>query len=248
MLPIFVWPFHFPLVFDSFAQRRLKSRRKAALDDLEGVQISQLDIDSGDKELADAKKKHETLQTELNGYDFDEKISSKNKQIREADETREDLTNELNALNRHAEYRAKLDMKKKEVEDKKAGIERMWVEPRRSLRSNVWLSSPPQSRSLSNNRDTFYRFKSAEPQAETMEQDVSRLISGKESDLRTSELQNAEKNKVVQQIESNLGLARRQSREKTKIMEGEWMERSPMAFPSSVVKLIRISSPLFWSD
>lgn len=54
-----------------------------------------------------------------------------------------------------------------------------------------------------------------------MEQDVSRLISGKESDLRTSELQNAEKNKVVQQIESNLGLARRQSREKTKIMEGE---------------------------
>lgn len=77
---------------------------------------------------------------------------------------------------------------------------------------------------LSSNRDVFYRFKSSEPEALTMESEVSRLISNKESDLRDVQRKETEKNKVVQQIESTLGFARKQSREKTRAMEGELTE------------------------
>lgn len=106
-------------------QRRIKSRRKKAIDDLEVVPVSQMDDTTGKKEVDEAKKRHEALQAELTSKDFDKELTQKNRAIKSADDEREELTVELNALNRQAEQRAKLHMKKTEVEDKKSGVERL---------------------------------------------------------------------------------------------------------------------------
>jgi DNA repair exonuclease SbcCD ATPase subunit len=108
-------------------QRKLRDRIKRAQDDLDGVAVTSADVEAATKDWDDAKAKLSALKAETTRADVDGRMREKNKEIRDLDQTREDLTVELNSLNRHADFRARLDVKKGERSAKEQEIQSLWV-------------------------------------------------------------------------------------------------------------------------
>ena len=108
-------------------QRKLRDRIKRAQDDLDGVAVTSADVEAATKDWEDAKAKLSALKTETTRADLDGRTREKNKEIRDLDQTREDLTVELNSLNRHADFRARLDVKKGERTAKEQEIQSLCV-------------------------------------------------------------------------------------------------------------------------
>ena len=95
-----------------------KERVRTMQQELEGMDISSRDVETASKEHTDLVEQGEAMASAQVAANFDVRIREKNEEIRRLDEQREDATSELNVLNRQADFRAKLDMKRRAAEQK----------------------------------------------------------------------------------------------------------------------------------
>lgn len=172
--------------------KKLRDRIKKIQNEIEDAPSAQIDIDAAKKEHTTQKARLEELNKEQIEAKHDEKIATKNSEIREMDDRRETLTTELNSLNRQADFRAKLDMNKKAAEQKKASIESLF----------------------SRNADMFTRYIGGTSSAEKVEEEVLKAIARKEEENVQLETEAQEVARRHQQVESNLAFARNQVKEK----------------------------------
>lgn len=178
--------------------KRLKDRLKKTQEELETSPVTRLELESAEKEHKDLASKLEELIKQQVDADYDGKIRIKNNEIRELDDRREEYTSELNSLQRHADFRAKLDMKKKSVAQKRQDIQAL----------------------LERHDEAIKRFTESEVNAETVETEVAKATTAKEKVLTQAERVDQDKNKKVQHVESTLTFARTQLKDKEERIKG----------------------------
>lgn len=172
--------------------KRFKSRVKTMQQELDGMVITSLDVQTAEKDYADLIKQGEDMAAAQAEANYDGKIREKNDAIRKMDEQREDVTGELNILNRQADFRAKLDMKRKSAEQKKGEADALLDR---------------HSEALTQATGKIVTGLEAERQ-------VNEAISAKEKELANKERAEQESNKRLQHTESTLTFARKQLKEK----------------------------------
>lgn len=179
--------------------KRLKDRLKKTQEELETSPVTRHELEAAEKEHQDLSAKLDGLVKQQTEADYDGKIRAKNNEIRELDDRREEYTSELNSLQRHADFRAKLDMKKKASEQKRQDLEAL----------------------LTRHKEAFKRFTNNELRAETIEMEMVEATAGKEKALAQAERIDQEKSKKVQHLESTLSFAKAQLKEKEARIAGE---------------------------
>jgi DNA repair protein RAD50 len=172
--------------------KRVKARAKGLQQEMDGMSITSLDIETAEKEHADLVAQGEALMSAQAKANYDGKIREKNDEIRKMDEQREDITSELNTLNRQADFRAKLDMKRRSAEQKQTEANSL----------------------MERHRDALKKATGKDVNGEEAEQEVQEAVAAKEKTLETKERAEQESNKKLQHIESTLTFSRKQLKEK----------------------------------
>ncbi|UZJ57177.1 hypothetical protein CBS101457_006497 [Exobasidium rhododendri] len=172
--------------------RRLKERVREMQQDVDAMAITALDVQTAEKEYADLVAQGTEMTNAQAAANYDGKIRNKNEEIRRMDEQREVVTNELNTLNRQADFRAKLDMKRKSAEQKR-------------VESNALLER---------HADALYRVTGKQVNGEDAESDVNEASNSKEKELKIKERAESESSKQLQHVETTMTFAKRQLKEK----------------------------------
>lgn len=172
--------------------RRLKTRIKQAQDELDNVAVSEVDISEAREAHQEDLRKTGRLRKEIEDANYDEQIRKKNGEIRDLDDLREERTSELNTLNRHADFRAKLDMKKKDSEHKGKAADAL----------------------VGRNAAAFKRLVGKDAILKSFDKDLSQASIAKDREVAAAEREEAEKNRGVQHLESMLSMSRSQLKEK----------------------------------
>ncbi|CAO1622307.1 unnamed protein product [Sympodiomycopsis kandeliae] len=177
--------------------KQLKEKMKLAEEDIDRLGVPDTDIVIARETVEENIKKVDRLRKEIETANFDSEIRKKDSEIKELDGRRDELTMDLNALNRHADYRAKLEMKKKDSEQKAKAI--------RAL--------------LDRSSSSFNKYIDHDPTEATFEKDVNRSASLKDQEVLEAERKEAEKNREVQHLESTVSISRSQLKEKKDQLE-----------------------------
>lgn len=172
--------------------KRIKARTKGVQNEMDDMSITSLDVETAEKMLADLLAQGEAMTSAQAKVNYDGKIREKNDEIRKKDEQREDLTSELNTLNRQADFRAKLDMKRRSAEQKQAEADGLMVR----------------------HCDAFKRATGKDVRGEDAEREIQEAITVKEKELSANERVEQESNKRLQHTESTLSFERKQLKEK----------------------------------
>lgn len=172
--------------------RRLKDRAKQAEDELDCILVSEFDVSALRDRHREDLGKIDKLRQDLEEANYDEQLRKKNNEIRDLEERREELTGELNALNRHAEFRAKLDMKKREREHKLSAAKSL----------------------MSRHEASIQKLTGSEVQLDLLERNVARANISNEENLAALERDEADRCRAVQHLESALSISQNQLRDK----------------------------------
>lgn len=172
--------------------KQLKEKMKNAEEDIDRLGVPDTDIVIARDTVEENIKKVERLRKEMESANFDSEIRKKDSEIKELDGRRDELTMDLNALNRHADYRAKLDMKKKDSDQKGKAI--------RAL--------------LDRSSASFKKHTGKEADETSFEREINRVASAKDHDVATAERKEADKNRDVQHLESAVSISRSQLKQK----------------------------------
>lgn len=172
--------------------KRIKERIKQAQDELDGFSVAQADIDAAKEAFEEDTKRQQRVANELKEANYEEQLRKKNTEIRDLDERREELTVELNALNRHAEFRAKLDLKRNEAEEKKSAANGL----------------------ITRHAAAYKNHTGQDAKLETFESGLAAAQSSKDHAVAGAEREEAEKTRTVQHLESALSIARGQLNDK----------------------------------
>lgn len=168
--------------------KRLRDRVKKMQSEIENIPSADIDIEAAKREHAAQEARLMELSKEQSDAHHEGKIRDKNAEIREIDDRREELTSELNTLNRQADFRAKLDMNKKSATQKQSDIEAL----------------------LSRNSEALTRFTGSSSSVEKIEDDVNTALARDEQGLLKAEEEEHEVNKRLQHFESSASFARTQ--------------------------------------
>lgn len=168
--------------------KRLKERIKKVQGEIDEMPATDTDIESARKEHSDLEKRLQELNEELQAAGFDDKIRERNAEVRDLEEIREELTTELNALNRQADFRAKLDMNLKAAHDKQKEAEKL----------------------LDRHADVLERLIGRRPPSDTLEPDVLLVSNQREKSLTDLEHAQLESNNRVQRLQSTMSYSREQ--------------------------------------
>ena len=194
--------------------KRAKERVRTMQQELEGMDITSLDVETASKEHADLVELGAAMASAQVAANFDGRIRDKNEEIRRLDEQREDATSELNVLNRQADFRAKLDMKRRAAEQK-------------NEEAAALLARHTTALERATGKGTF--------SGDSIEGDVGEAIGAREKELSVLEHTDQESNRRLQHTESTLSFARKQLKEKetqaesidhevTAVLEGEFTQ------------------------
>ncbi|KAK7048369.1 DNA repair protein rad50 [Favolaschia claudopus] len=132
------------------------------------------------------------LQAEIDAAKYDEQVNEKTASTRRLEEQRDVLNAEFKALNMHADSRAKLELKRKDVKSKTSEIET----------------------TISAANSNFRRLVGSEPQIDTMEREVDRVLIEKEQELGELEGEASSANVSLQQAQSQLSTLKAQLKSK----------------------------------
>lgn len=177
--------------------KRAKERIKRMQDDLDLTMSGAVDVETARREnSAQVSRLHE-LTHEQSGARHDDSIRDKNAEIRSLDDRREDLTNELNGLNRQADFRAKLGLNKKAAVQKGDEIQSI----------------------LSRNGEMLRRLLEKAPDVASIETDIEVVVSRKEKELASLEAAFETVKGQLQRLESVHAIAQATVAEKQKQVE-----------------------------
>ncbi|CEH16430.1 DNA repair protein RAD50, ABC-type ATPase/SMC superfamily [Ceraceosorus bombacis] len=166
--------------------RRVKERKKRAQDELDGFAITTSDLTVAEKDFKDAQARCKAVSQEMRESEHDDQLRDINKNIRHLDQQREELTVELNSLNRNADQRAKLDVKKAERDQKAKEIELI----------------------MQRHESTILEHLGSKPSSDRLETEAIRVMSEKENAANAAERADQAANKELQLVEASLSFAR----------------------------------------
>lgn len=172
--------------------RKLRDKVKRAQDELDGYALSSLDIEAAERDRDGLTSKVAAAQKEFEEAKYDENIRKKNSEIREKDDLREERTSEINLLNRHAELRASLALKRQQATTRRNNAQDLFERHKTSLAERI----------------------RPDMQLNEVEYEVGRALSKHEKRLEELEAANSDKNRQLQQVESAISFARKQLKSK----------------------------------
>ncbi|KAJ6508778.1 hypothetical protein C8R45DRAFT_1050733 [Mycena sanguinolenta] len=169
--------------------------------ELEAMQNLASDLRIVTDDIEEKKSRVAKAQAEIADAKYEERLGEITTQTRELEAKRDALNSEFRALNMHADSRAKLDLKKKDVKSKTSEIDA----------------------TVSTANSSFRRLIGAEPQPDTMEREVDRVYIQKEQELGELEGEAFSANATLQQAQNHLSSSKAQL--KTKKDELKVLER-----------------------
>lgn len=173
--------------------KQLKEKMKNAEEDIDRLGVPDTDIVIARETVEENIKKVERLRKEIESANFDVEIRKKDAEIKDLDSRRDDLTMDLNALNRHADYRAKLDMKKKDSEQKTKAIRALLDRHASSYKKHTGKDDVVEA---------------------DFEREVNRVAAAKDQEVSDAERKEADRNREVQHLESAVSISRSQVKDK----------------------------------
>lgn len=104
-------------------QKALTNRISSFHDNIDAVQVSEFDVSVAEKEQDEVNSRLEILRNELVEAKFEDRIKEHIAKIRELEDKRDSLNSDLTMLNKQADTRAKLSLKRSEIQNKREGIQ-----------------------------------------------------------------------------------------------------------------------------
>ncbi|KAJ7175865.1 P-loop containing nucleoside triphosphate hydrolase protein [Mycena filopes] len=138
------------------------------------------------------------VQAEIVAAEYDQRLAEKTASTKELEERRDVLNSEFKTLNMQSDSRARLDIQRTDVKTRTAEIET----------------------TLSNANSAFRRLVGAEPNPDTMEREVDRVLVEKEQELSDVEGEAASANSNLQQAQSVLSSLKAQLKAKKDELKG----------------------------
>lgn len=103
-------------------QQRVDQRIDSLTVQIENARSSEGDVKNLTVTKQDAENRLKSITQELKGSNFDEVIKSKRDEVRRLEGQRDELHSELSGLNRQADTRAKLAIRRSELEKKEQAV------------------------------------------------------------------------------------------------------------------------------
>nr|XP_018262086.1 DNA repair protein RAD50 [Kwoniella dejecticola CBS 10117]OBR84244.1 DNA repair protein RAD50 [Kwoniella dejecticola CBS 10117] len=178
----------------ALATKRSKQDQIAKLNDkIRSTEASFDSISSLDAEisilqgkLAENEEQRSRLETEIRDSRYDEQIREKAMLVRQKEAERDKINSELSALNRQADSRAQLTIKRNEVGSKSAQVES----------------------SIATHSARFKELVGSDIEAETMEDKIALASGRKDRELHDAEASSAAANRNVSQLQTSLNIAK----------------------------------------
>lgn len=173
------------------------SRDEATLDDMQDIPAQLSNIES---EIEDKAEKLKKLREQIKTTNYDKQIEDKAKEARSLDDQRNELSREFRFLSSQAEIRAKLQLKRTEVQAKT-----------REIQTTVETS-----------RIKFRKLTEKDPDAKTMEKELDKVRLEKEADQENLDKQAAGAASAVQNSENAISTWRqevKQNKERIRVLD-----------------------------
>ncbi|KAJ7250863.1 AAA domain-containing protein [Mycena haematopus] len=160
--------------------------------ELEAMQSLSSELRTTTGDIEEKQSRLAKAQAEIAAAKYDDRLDEKTANIKTLEAQRDALNSEFKALSMHADSRAKLDLKQKEVKAKTTEIDA----------------------TISTANSSFRRLVGAEPHLDTMEREVDRVYVEKERELNALEGEASSANAALQQAQNLLSSLKQQLKTK----------------------------------
>ncbi|KAK4689016.1 DNA repair protein RAD50, partial [Tremellales sp. Uapishka_1] len=170
----------------------LNSRVRVAESNFDSVTSVDADISIVENQISDAQGQLDRLDQELSEARYDEQIRERSTTIRQKETDRDKINSELSALNRQADSRAQLSIKRNELQTKKASIEA----------------------TVSSHSARFVELVGEELNANSMEEKVIMAAGRKDRELLDAETAASAFNRNLSQIQTSVNISKQSLKDK----------------------------------
>ncbi|KAL1742353.1 P-loop containing nucleoside triphosphate hydrolase protein [Schizophyllum fasciatum] len=172
-------------------------RDEATLDDMQDIPAQLANVDS---EIEDKAEKLKKLREQIKAANYDKQIEDKAREARQLDDQRNEASREFRFLSSQAEIRAKLQLKRTEVQTKTKEIQT----------------------TIEGSRVKFRKLLQKDPAAESMEKDLDKARIERESEQENLDKQATNATSAVQNSETAITAMRqevKQNKERIRVLE-----------------------------
>ncbi|KAI5481385.1 DNA repair protein rad50 [Pseudohyphozyma bogoriensis] len=158
---------------------------------LEATTTSVADITYGESSLAEEKRRKKELEDTVAAANYPEQLRTKAAESRALEEKREALHHELSTLNRQADVRAKLGLKKTERGRKDEAIQSL----------------------IDKNTSVFKRHTKKDPERSTMEAEVNAVVKAHEQEINAADRSLRDAQKELSAVETGVNMTKSKLKE-----------------------------------
>lgn len=166
-----------------------------------------------ESKIAEIEEQRAKLEADLQAAKYDEQIRDKIAAIRQKEADRDKVNGELSALNRQADSRAQLAIKRGELSSKDSQIAARQVFPHayygRHIRETRGIA---KCDSVSSHASRFKELVDADLDAETMEEKITSAVGKKDRDLQEAEVAASASNRTLSQLQTSINIAKQSLR------------------------------------
>ncbi|BEJ06595.1 hypothetical protein CcaverHIS641_0311170 [Cutaneotrichosporon cavernicola] len=166
--------------------RQLQTRIRNMEQSFDSFSSVDADISVLENDVSSLETRRETLEQEVQEARYDEQLRERRSAVGQKEAAREKLNGELTALNRQADTRAQLSIKRSELESKKAQVEA----------------------SVQNHSARFKELIDSDLTPETMEEKVTQAASRKDRELQEAESAAAANERTLSQLQASTNIAK----------------------------------------
>ncbi|GFZ50594.1 Hydrolase acting on acid anhydrides [Saitozyma sp. JCM 24511] len=165
---------------------KLNDKIRAAESTFDTVSSLDAEIEMLEANIARTEEQQAQLEAEIRELRFDEKIREKAVEIRQKEAERDKISAELSALNRQADSRAQLAIKRNEMGSKQGHV----------------------AASVASHGQRFKDLVGSDLEAETMEEKITAAIGRKDRELQEAEAAASASNRNISQLQTSLNIAK----------------------------------------
>ncbi|GMK53777.1 hypothetical protein CspeluHIS016_0103630 [Cutaneotrichosporon spelunceum] len=166
--------------------RQLQTRIRNMEQSFDSFSSVDADISVLENDVSSLETRREALEQEVQEAGYDEQLRERRSAVGQKEAAREKLNSELTALNRQADTRAQLSIKRSELESKNAQVEA----------------------SVQNHSARFKELTDCDLQPKTMEEKVTQAASRKDRELQETESAAAAKERTLSQLQTSTNIAK----------------------------------------
>jgi len=188
--------------FSDTLQAKLQEKIRVSEDAFESITSVDTDIGLVQTRIAEIEEQRARLDQDIREARYDEQIRDKAVTVRQREADRDRVTPELSALNRQADSRAQLAIKRGELQSRTSQIGASYVISRLDFEADI------RSRSVSTQAVRFRELVGSDLEAESMEEKITLAVGRKDREVQEAESSASANERNLSKLQTSLNIAK----------------------------------------